>query len=571
MSYKCLLFCPDDRTARLVTQVLNELEFSVTLSTDPFATVKKLAEEHFDGLVVDIQNEQDAALLFKSARNSSLNHSSLAVAVVEGQTGVAKAFRIGANLVLTKPINVEQSKSTLRVARGLLRKNEAKPASAATPAPRSATQSPANTGGVSPTSMLVPAPSAVMTSEAFSAATTSVPSPAASAAGFSLLETEQEPTPAPEPTEVAFLESMPDPSAGKPAIAEASQMSALPNSAEPIAASTAGAGAGAAAAPARSKPGAELKFSPPLATQETIVADNPIADRFEPASAPIPTFSSYGQESSASGGGTKIFKNVAVLLLMGAAGYMAWQRLQLGQYVPGAKGTLHQSSPQSGKAVGSGPASKSSIAPVSAVPAPIFDNDSAGTPANTATEPTAAPSSALTDTTHKSQLETIRIEEMPVPPEPKITVVAKPLVVKNNSGNSVGQSLVQPPPPSLTIPSSSASDNALAKIVATNVIPQPAPRTLRVSQGVSQGLLMKKVAPSYPPMALQLRKQGPVELMATVSKEGAITGIKVVGGDAMLAKAAADAVSQWKYRPYLLNGEPVEIETQITVNFRLPN
>src|ERR1700756_4749030 len=129
MSYKSLLFCPDEKAARVVTQVLSELEFTVELSNEPFAAVKTLTDEHFDALVVDCQNEQDASLLFKAARNSNLNHSSLSVAVVEGQAGVAKAFRIGANLVLTKPVNVEQSKGTLRVARGLLRKGEAKAAS----------------------------------------------------------------------------------------------------------------------------------------------------------------------------------------------------------------------------------------------------------------------------------------------------------------------------------------------------------------------------------------------------------------------------------------------------------
>src|SRR5258708_35196064 len=128
MSYKALLFCTDEKTVQVVTQVLSELDFTVQRSSEPFATVKKLTDEHFDALVVDCQNEQNASLLFKGARNSSLNHSSLYVAVVEGQTGVAKAFRIGANLVLTKPINTEQSKSTLRVARGLLRKNEARAA-----------------------------------------------------------------------------------------------------------------------------------------------------------------------------------------------------------------------------------------------------------------------------------------------------------------------------------------------------------------------------------------------------------------------------------------------------------
>ena len=142
MAFQALLFCPDEKTARVTTQVLTELEFSVEASTEPFAAVKKLMGQHFDAIVVDCENEQNASLLFKSARNSSSNQTALAVAVVEGQAGVANAFRIGANLVLTKPINVEQAKSTLRVARGLLKKGTdsakpilVQPASAPEPAP----------------------------------------------------------------------------------------------------------------------------------------------------------------------------------------------------------------------------------------------------------------------------------------------------------------------------------------------------------------------------------------------------------------------------------------------------
>src|SRR5437868_10282265 len=131
MGYSALLFCPEEKAARTVTQVLSELEFTVEACTEPFAAVKKLMSQHFDAVVVDCDNEQNATLLFKSARNSTSNQTSLAVAVVEGQAGVAKAFRIGANLVLTKPINIEQSKGTLRVARGLLRKSE--PGKATTP------------------------------------------------------------------------------------------------------------------------------------------------------------------------------------------------------------------------------------------------------------------------------------------------------------------------------------------------------------------------------------------------------------------------------------------------------
>src|SRR5207237_10533460 len=135
MGYQALLFCPDEKIARVVTHVLSDLEFSIETATEPFAAVKKMMTQNFDAIVVDCENELNATLVFKSARNSSSNQASLAVAVVEGQAGVAKAFRIGANLVLTRPINVEQSKGTLRVARGLLRKAEAAKPAATAPDP----------------------------------------------------------------------------------------------------------------------------------------------------------------------------------------------------------------------------------------------------------------------------------------------------------------------------------------------------------------------------------------------------------------------------------------------------
>jgi len=79
------------------------------------------------------------------------------------------------------------------------------------------------------------------------------------------------------------------------------------------------------------------------------------------------------------------------------------------------------------------------------------------------------------------------------------------------------------------------------------------------------------VQPTYPPQALTMRLQGTVQLQATISKNGSITNLTVLSGQASLAHAAVDAVRQWKYKPYFLNGEPVEIQTQIAVNFKLPN
>jgi protein TonB len=95
------------------------------------------------------------------------------------------------------------------------------------------------------------------------------------------------------------------------------------------------------------------------------------------------------------------------------------------------------------------------------------------------------------------------------------------------------------------------------------------PQRVRVSSGVSSGLLIRKVNPSYPPLARQARIQGTVVLQAQIGKDGNIQNLQLVSGHPMLAPAAIEAVKQWKYKPYLLNGEPVEVDTQVQVNFTL--
>jgi protein TonB len=105
--------------------------------------------------------------------------------------------------------------------------------------------------------------------------------------------------------------------------------------------------------------------------------------------------------------------------------------------------------------------------------------------------------------------------------------------------------------------------------VPTAVPKAATPQRVRVSQGVSQGLLVHKVTPAYPPLARQARIQGTVVLQALIGKDGTIQNLKLVSGHPMLASAALEAVKEWRYKPYYLNGEPVEVETTINVNFTL--
>jgi len=95
------------------------------------------------------------------------------------------------------------------------------------------------------------------------------------------------------------------------------------------------------------------------------------------------------------------------------------------------------------------------------------------------------------------------------------------------------------------------------------------PQRVHVSQEVSMSLLVDKVVPVYPPVAQQARVQGAVVLEANISKDGTVEALKAISGHPLLVPAAIEAVKQWRYKPYVVNGEPLAVNTQITVNFTL--
>ena len=619
MGYQALLFCPDEKTARLVTHVLSDLDFTVEPCSEPFAAVKKLMAQHFDAVVVDCDNEQNATLLFKSARNSAANQSSLAVAVVEGQAGVAKAFRIGANLVLTKPINVEQAKGTLRVARGLLRKgaegaksapsaaSSAPPASSLTPAGPASTQrvSPWSAPGTPSFAGTPPKPSVVPSS----AQRTQEPSLPAMAASTNVAQAEEadldgileadttddnevleldsppEPPPMapPAPTGTSKFPWQPAPKMAEPmasALRRAAEEAARAESPEAPASHSIGfhaalsapSASASAPAPAREKTQAVVLPPPPS------VSETPTAEVREPlpferlANTPRtaveeeppmpPTFfpGAYDQDEVEGGKTKAIVIIAAVVLLACSAGYLSWKN------VSGKSETTNAASIAS--ASGTKPSDSGSGAQPTATEITIGgETTAAPTPKPTAAKPAAKESSGAKESASAAKESSPAEEDA----EPEVT---QRIIVKNDTRH------LAPPPPAAeqeTVQAPNAMDLAGAadpKVpnIASGPVNVPKPtQVLRVSQGVMEGLLVKRVQPRYPAQAMQMRIQGSVEMQATISKTGDITNLKVLSGDGLLSRAAQEAVKQWKYKPYYLNGEPVEIQTQILVNFKLPN
>ncbi len=107
--------------------------------------------------------------------------------------------------------------------------------------------------------------------------------------------------------------------------------------------------------------------------------------------------------------------------------------------------------------------------------------------------------------------------------------------------------------------------------LTTVAVSQAKPVLVHLSENVAQALLMKKVAPVYPPLARQAHIQGRVILKVRINKSGDVVNLQLVSGHPILAPAAIEAVKQWKYQPYLLYGDPIEAETNVTVNFTLPD
>ncbi len=603
MGYQALLFCPDEKTARTVTQVLSELDFTVVPCTEPFAAVKKLMGEHFDAVVVDCDNEQNATLLFKSARNTAQNQSALAVAVVEGQAGVAKAFRIGANLVLTKPINVEQAKGTLRVARGLLRKNETAKAAPTTPSVKPTAAAPAT---------LKPEPQRPIASLSNERAAAPIV-PLATVAKASIKARKPEPQPSIVASATNEGESdgdifevsdeVPSASIAKPvAQTPAAKISGAASSAtvEPkieiagnkTASAGFGTSAASAAAPAR-EPKADVSIGDKPST--TVSEPEGPVEKVAPGdshsavetSAPLFTFGGNVDESKSGGGGSKkALLAVAAVVVIATLGYAAWMQWghssdttsvagQATQPVM-APATVPQVTPSA--APGAASSASSSAAP-SAAPS--------GTSA-TSTPEAASAAHATGAKISSDRQKTAGAENAPVHSSKgsteadtskpsgsavaanKAPAVKEPMVIKSGGRKSAAPSDARAP----SIAAIAPGDNGagLPNLMdSQSKAPTPVLQTVNISQGVSQGLLVKKVQPTYPANALRLRVEGAIELLATVSKSGDISAVKIISGDAQLARAAVEAVKQWKYKPYLLNGSPVEIQTQVTVNFKLPH
>jgi protein TonB len=297
-------------------------------------------------------------------------------------------------------------------------------------------------------------------------------------------------------------------------------------------------------------------------------AEKPVFDTRNDVAPPTFFPGGYDSDEGEGGGKTKALVIIAaVVLLACSAGYLSWKNM-------GSKNAAAASTAASGaasSATSATPSAETTNSRESAAPAQAATEEI--TLGNSAPSAPAPKSATKPSATKEVAPKEVASKEAAPEPEPEVT---QRLIVRNDTRHleptTKPQEAESVQAPSAIGLGGEADTKALANISSAPVnVPKPSAQLLRVSQGVMEGLVLKRVQPRYPPQAMQLRIQGSVQLQATIGKSGDIENLKVVSGDAILARAAQEAVKQWKYKPYYLNGDPVPIQTQILVNFKLPN
>jgi len=188
----------------------------------------------------------------------------------------------------------------------------------------------------------------------------------------------------------------------------------------------------------------------------------------------------------------------------------------------------------------------------------------------------ALPEAAAIDNLHDSQASNLPFPEMPVrvtPAHHSFIVApheAMPEMPLGDEARGIIEELPPVPPPA--IPDSLRSDTSIAhapaSIAGSTLLSALEP--VNITEDLSENLLLEKVQPSYPEQAVRSGLQGSVVLQALIGRDGRIQSLKLVQGSFLLGRSAYQAVKQWRYRPYLMNGHAVQAQTFVTVDFNLP-
>jgi periplasmic protein TonB len=556
-----LLLSPDDQAVNAITGVLEEMSVTCERPLDGVSAAQKLNSQSFDLVLVDCENLPAAKLIFDVCRRGKNGNSPVPIAIVDGRAGLPTAFRLGAELILTKPVAKDQARSTIRTAISRVRKDlqvsESSPAQ-----PASADMAGADTTSAGMTEERTAAAAAGVSSQM-----TSFAEPTASFVPNSVLDAASETLTAPTPTTEmhsavdeeqidvapASPELMPESASfTAPFLPESSPAPAVPESFKPK----------LPLEPSDDPVLAELERTEleesQLAKSQQEISDPAQSAPKKPAAkvdAPVSSLRQHSRKKTSS-----LLAACLMLALAGGGFYAAWM------YQPGFRAIAQ---PQIDRLL---------IAVRMALP------------------PASAPSPAKPSTHVAPAISAIPASGSPTHPT-QIQSTGQGPTAGSSTGSAAGSATtsaaasapVQPSsaPGAAVVPPLSATTNPSAPLVAKPEVKQPTigkatTATLSDAQlpGESSAIVLsakgaeqrlaQSVPPKYPDEARLEGADETVVLKEVVDENGNVEGVRLVEGNATLATAAIKAVKQWRYRPYVRDGKAQPFQTVVIIDFQRP-
>jgi protein TonB len=549
-----LLLSPDDQAVTAITGVLEEMSVTCERPLDGLSAAQKLNSQSFDLVLVDCENLPAAKLIFDVCRRGKNGNNPVPIAIVDGRAGLPTAFRLGAELILTKPVAKDQARGTIRTAVSRVRKagppNESANAQATsatpsgtttsnTPVPEHAQAAAAAAVSSQLTNFADPAPMFVSSSlpsaapaEASAASTTTVSAPAIAVTAKMHSAVDEIDVPSVTPTATpaaaaASKSSRPVVPSDDPVLAELERMELEEAQA-------------ATPKPEVQKPSAGLDKA--ATDHATTKSDAPI-------------FSSYPQ------GSRKTRAPLVALFMLAVAGggfYAAWM------YQPDFRVIVQPQIDRAQALVGMATAPASSPAkpaarlaaaatPAPAPPSPSDPNQAAAASADSGINAGTGPSngSATTSAAAGVSVKLPAASTAAAPPAPaNITpaIAGKPETGKHSD----------------IAPSDKKNDAAATSSIAP--LPGEDTAVILSSKG-AENRLLRSIPPKYP---AEVHADGTVLLKAVIDQTGKVEGLRLIEGNATLASAAMQAVRQWRYRPYARDGKAQPFQTVVIVDFQKP-
>jgi TonB family protein len=573
-----LLLSPDDQAVSAITGVLEEMSVTCERPLDGVSAAQKLNSQSFDLVLVDCENLPAAKLIFDVCRRGKNGNNPVPIAIVDGRAGLPTAFRLGAELILTKPVAKDQARTTIRTAVSRVRKdahtNESAPAQPAGADVHNAVMPGAGmneehaqaaaAASVSSqlTSFAEPAPSFVPTFVPAAALTTTLSAPALTTEMHSAIDEIDAAPPAPKlnpqsgSLSASSLSDLSESSSDRAVSAKAKPSRPMKPSDDPVLAEL-------ERTELEESEMAESKLEASRTGSSILENSGPskAAPSQPAAKSDAPAFSSSRQGPQKRRGPL-----VALLMLVLAGGgfYAVWT------YQPGfrdfAQPQIDRVLAFAGMALPTTPASNpakpsTQLAPATtSAPAQESPADPNQTQSKAPDSPISSAPGSATDSPTASAAAATPVQPAATPgtpvalPASATTAPTAPVATKPEANKASDK------------PTNSKKDAAAATPSDTQ-LPGENSAIILSSKGAEKRLA-HSVAPKYPVGARSA--QGTVVLKAVVDANGKVEGLRLVEGNATLATAAIQAVKQWRYRPYLRDGKAQAFQTVVIVDFQRP-